>query len=128
MLCAILAPEKILKKCCKYGFHFLYFFLLLIFVLSLIKRPLSRFIYYFIMVNKGYSHCQCKVYQCIRCLYVRLYPINVKTVKPFEPNFLWDPARSQGKFIDAQNYKKLTQLFFDIRKILKIHEQIFLNP
>ena len=92
------------------------------------KIPLSRFIYYFKMVNKGYSHCQYKVYQCIRCLSVRV------SVCPFVSNnrqnsltvrakFFVGP-RTIPEFIDAQNYKKLTQHFFDFRKILKIHEQI----
>ena len=36
--------------------------------------------------------------------------------------------RPQGRFMDAQNYKKLSPKVFDFYKILKIHENKIVNP
>ena len=38
-----------------------------------------------------------------------MYPINVKTPKPIGPKFLWDLTWPQEMFVNAQNFKKLSQ-------------------
>ena len=44
------------------------------------------------------------------------------------PNFVWDLTFPRERFMDAQNFLKLLLKFLIFEKILKIHENINVNP
>ena len=48
------------------------------------------------------------IYTLLVCLFVCLYPINVKTAEPIAPKFLWDFAKPQGSFVADLIFKKCT--------------------
>ena len=52
-----------------------------------------------------------------------MYSINVKTAEPIGPKFCVEPHMTQGRFIDAQNFKKLSPNIYVFCKILKIHKK-----
>ena len=52
------------------------------------------------------------------CLGVCLYPINVERLNRLGPNCVWDLTLPQGRFMFAQNFKKLCLKLFDFSKIL----------
>ena len=52
-------------------------------------------------------------YTFLVCLSVRLYSkIVITRLNHSGPNFVWDLAWPQGRFIDAQNYKKLSPSWY----------------
>ena len=51
------------------------------------------------------------------CLGVCLYPINVKRLNRLGQNCVWDLTLPQGRFMFAQNFKKLSPKIFDFSKI-----------
>ena len=50
-----------------------------------------------------------------------------KRLNRLRPNFVWDLTGPQGRFMDAQNYKKLYLKKLDFCEILKVREKIFEN-
>ena len=54
------------------------------------------------------------------CLFVCLYPINVKTAEPIRPKFCVGPLWSQGRFINDQNFKNLCLKVFYFENAQKI--------
>ena len=58
------------------------------------------------------------------CLSVCLYSIDVKTAEPPGPKICVQPRMTPaGRFMDAQNNKKLSPKIFDFRKTWKVHEK-----
>ena len=53
--------------------------------------------------------CITVVYTLLVCLFFCLYSMNVKTVKPISPNFVWGLTESQERFMNDKNYKNYPQ-------------------
>ena len=65
------------------------------------------------------------------CLFVCLYPINVKTTEPIGLKFLWDLTEPQGRFMQIKISNiclHQNSIFIKFLKILKIHEIFCENP
>ena len=62
------------------------------------------------------------------CLFVRLYPINVKTAEPIGAKFRTGPHITPGKITGRSKLQKLLSKIFDFCKILKMREKVLLNP
>ena len=59
------------------------------------------------------------------CLFVCLYPINVKTTEPIGLKFLWDLTEPQGRFMQIKISNiclHQNSIFIKFLKIFKIHE------
>ena len=56
------------------------------------------------------------------CLFVCMDTINVKTAKPIGPIFVCDLTWPQGRFMNDQNFKNLSQTKFDFYLIFKNFE------
>jgi len=63
-----------------------------------------------------------------RCLFVCLYPMNVKTAEPIGPEFCVGPHVILGRFMNEQNFKNQWLKVFYFYKILKMREKIWWNP
>ena len=61
------------------------------------------------------------------CLFVCLYPINVKTAEPIGPKFFVGHQVTPGKVYGWSNFQKLVSIKIRFLKILKIHEIFFLK-
>ena len=59
------------------------------------------------------------------CLFVCLYPMNVKTAKPIRSKFCVGPHMTQGKIYEWSKFQKLVLIKSDFQWILKIHENFF---
>ena len=71
----------------------------------------------FMLVLQYGEHLYNFIYTLVVCMSVRLYPINVKTAEPIGPKFcVWPCNRmTQGRFMDAHNYKKVL-IFVKLKK------------
>ena len=56
------------------------------------------------------------------CLFVCLYPINIKTAEPIGPKFFVGSRGTPGKVYGGSIFKKFASIKIRILKILKIHE------
>ena len=60
------------------------------------------------------------------CLYVSLYPINVKTADQIGPKFRVGKHMTPGKVYGCSNLQKFVSKVFEFGKILKMREKYYL--
>ena len=69
--------------------------------------------------DMSHSHRYPYLYVNYACLYVCLYPINVKTAEPIRPKFCVWPHVTPGRFMNDQNFQNLCFKVLYFCKILK---------
>ena len=72
--------------------------------------------------NKRFDMAIC-IYTLLVCQYVCLWTINVKTAEPIGPKFCVGAYMTPGNVYESSELQKLSQHFFDFRKIFEISEK-----
>ena len=65
------------------------------------------------------------LYLNLACLFVCLYPKNIKTAEPIGPNFFVGSRVTPGKVYGWSNFQKFAFIKIRFLKILEIHENFF---